>query len=164
MASRVCSVISNCTGRCVFCCVTMAREAMRSPWQMSRTRSLTRSQARRLLSMARSNMARSRLHWPCCKSIRMAQMSLSFRGAFCPMSLPLFQGPCRSQGVGAVSMLVSFEKLEGNQLGLSWSSKNVDFSVRIATAVPRESNRLQPHGSPMAMTRRPRRRQVGKTK
>jgi hypothetical protein len=41
-ASRVDSVISNCTGREVFCCMTIARAATRSPWQMSRTFSLTR--------------------------------------------------------------------------------------------------------------------------
>src|SRR5206468_211275 len=30
--SLVCSVISNCTGRCVFFCMTIAREAMRTPF------------------------------------------------------------------------------------------------------------------------------------
>jgi hypothetical protein len=34
--------------------MTMARAAMRSPWQMSRTFNLTRSQARSLLSIPRS--------------------------------------------------------------------------------------------------------------
>ena len=29
--SRVCPVISNCTGRCVFCCMTVARAATRTP-------------------------------------------------------------------------------------------------------------------------------------
>lgn len=50
-ASRVGSVISNCTGRCVFCCSTIDRAATLSPWHTSRTRSLTRSQPRSLLSM-----------------------------------------------------------------------------------------------------------------
>jgi hypothetical protein len=35
----------------------MARDAMPPPWQTSRTRSLTKSQARSLLSMARLNSA-----------------------------------------------------------------------------------------------------------
>ena len=36
-ASRVAGVISNCTGRWVLCCITTARVATWSPWQMSRT-------------------------------------------------------------------------------------------------------------------------------
>jgi hypothetical protein len=43
---------------------TIAREATRSPWHRSRTRSFTRSQPRSLLSMPRSNRARSRVR-PC---------------------------------------------------------------------------------------------------
>jgi hypothetical protein len=34
-ASRVDSVISNCTGREVFCCMTIARAATRSPWELN---------------------------------------------------------------------------------------------------------------------------------
>lgn len=36
-ASRVAGVISNCTGCWVLCCITIAREATWSPWQVSRT-------------------------------------------------------------------------------------------------------------------------------
>jgi hypothetical protein len=39
---------------------TIARDDMAPPWQTSRTRSLTKSQARSLLSMARLNSAKSR--------------------------------------------------------------------------------------------------------
>ena len=54
---RVRSVISNWTGRLVFCCMTTARGAIWAPWVTSRTRSFTRSQARSLESMARLNSA-----------------------------------------------------------------------------------------------------------
>ena len=91
-ASRVDSVISNCTGREVFCCMTMARAATRSPWQMSRTFSLTRSQARSLLSIPRSNSARSRARRNSWSLTRIAQISFSLNGAFWPTSLPLFHG------------------------------------------------------------------------
>jgi len=58
---RVCSVISNCTGRWVFCCRTMALRATESSCAISCTRILTRSQARNLLSIAKLNNARSRM-------------------------------------------------------------------------------------------------------
>jgi hypothetical protein len=64
--SRVCSVIPNCTGRCVFCCMTAARGATREPRQTSPTRSFVRSHARSLLSIARLNIARSRVLAPSC--------------------------------------------------------------------------------------------------
>jgi hypothetical protein len=44
-----------------FCCTIMACRAIRSPWETSRTRSLTRWQARSWLSIANSNKAKSRL-------------------------------------------------------------------------------------------------------
>jgi len=81
-ASRVCSVISNCTGRWVFCCMTMARVAMRSPCVTSRTRSLTTSQDLSLLSTARLNRASSRTRSASCRRMRMAQISLRRSGAF----------------------------------------------------------------------------------
>ena len=43
----------------VFCCMTIARGEMRSPWQMSRTRKRTKSQALNLLSNPRSKSASS---------------------------------------------------------------------------------------------------------
>ena len=65
-----------------------------APWHTSRTRKLTRSQARSLLSMPRSNRVSSRSR-PCIsRRTRMAQISFSLNGAFCPTSLPLFHAPC----------------------------------------------------------------------
>jgi transposase len=55
------AAISNCTGLEVFCWTTIARAAIRSPREMSRTFSLSRSQARNLLSMPRLNSANSRV-------------------------------------------------------------------------------------------------------
>jgi hypothetical protein len=55
-------------------------------------RSLVRSQARSLLSIARLEIARSRVFAPSCRRIRIARITLSFRGGFCPVSLPLFHG------------------------------------------------------------------------
>lgn len=91
-ASRVIAVISKWTGLLVFCCITMAREAIWPPWDTSETRSLTRSQARSLESIARLNSARSQTLLRSCSRTRIAQMSLSFSGAFWPTSFPLFQG------------------------------------------------------------------------
>jgi hypothetical protein len=80
-------IVSNCTGREVFCCMTMARAATRSPWQMSRTFSLTRSQARSLLSIPRSNSARSRARRNSWSLMRIAQISFSLNGPACPCSM-----------------------------------------------------------------------------
>ena len=89
-----------------FCCVTIARGDTRSPWQMSRTRKRTKSHALSLLSNPRSKSASSRVRWPSCSCIRMAQISLSFNGAFCPTIFPLFHGAL--EGVAdAVSIVIS---------------------------------------------------------
>jgi len=48
--------------------------------------------ARSLLSMARLSSAKSRAFSASWSLIRIAQISLSFSGAFWPTSLPLFQG------------------------------------------------------------------------
>jgi len=96
----------DCTGRWIFCCMTVVRGATREPWQTSRTRNLVRSQARSLLSIARLNIARSRVFAPSCRRIRIAQISLSFRGSFCPVSLPLFHGTRGSWLPEIVSMMI----------------------------------------------------------
>jgi hypothetical protein len=59
---------------------------------MSSRRSLTRSQARSLLSMARLKIARSRFDRAISKRTRMDQTCFGSRGFFWPMSNPLFQG------------------------------------------------------------------------
>jgi hypothetical protein len=58
----------------------------------SDTRSLTRSQARSLLSIARLKIARSRLDPAISRRTRMDQTCFGSRGFFWPMSNPLFQG------------------------------------------------------------------------
>src|ERR1700692_2639347 len=60
--------------------------------QMSSNRSLTRSEARSLLSMARLKMTRSRRDRAISRRTRMDQTCFGSRGFFWPMSNPLFQG------------------------------------------------------------------------
>jgi len=90
--SLVCWVISNWTGRLVFCCNTIVRDITLVPCATSRTLSFTRSQPRSLLSIARLNKASSFVALASCNLIRIAQISLSLSGGFCPMSLCLFHG------------------------------------------------------------------------
>ena len=93
-----CSVISNCTGRPVFFCTIVARCRTLVPEQMSSNRSLTKSQARSLLSIG-LKIARSRLDRAISRRTRMDQTCFGSRGFFWPMSNPLFQGRCpRSTG------------------------------------------------------------------
>src|ERR1022692_3437046 len=107
-ASRVGSVISNWTGGRVFHWSTSARDVMVWPWQTSRTRSWTKSQARSLLSTAKLNRARSRYRLAICKRTRIAQISLGLKEVFWSTSLPLFHGS-RVVGVESVaSMTGSF--------------------------------------------------------
>jgi hypothetical protein len=86
-----CSVISNWTGRSVFFWTIVARCRTFTPEQMSSIRSLTRSQARSLLSIARLNIARSCLDRAISRRTRMDQTCFGSRGFFWPMSNPLFQ-------------------------------------------------------------------------
>src|SRR5690348_6781603 len=60
-ACRVCSVNSNLTGRPVFFCRTVARSTAYPLGATSSTRSATTSQPRSLLSIARLNIAKSRV-------------------------------------------------------------------------------------------------------
>jgi hypothetical protein len=94
-----CSVISNWTGRPVFFWTIVARCRTLVPEQTSSNRSLTKSQARSLLSIARLKIARSRLDRAISSRTRMDQTCFGSRGFFWPMSNPLFQGRCpRSTG------------------------------------------------------------------
>jgi hypothetical protein len=101
-----CSVISNWTGRPVFFWTIVARCRTLAPEQMSSTRSLTRSQARSLLSIARLNITRSRLDRAISRRTRMDQTCFGSRGFFWPMSNPLFQGR-RSRLIGGTDMGVA---------------------------------------------------------
>ena len=70
----------------------MARLAICLPFAMSRTFSLTRSQARSFESMARLNSASSRTSCASWRRTRIAQISDHRSGAFCPVNFPLFHG------------------------------------------------------------------------
>jgi hypothetical protein len=87
-----CSVISNWTGRPVFFWTIVARHRTFAPEQMSSNRSLTRSEARSLLSMARLKITRSRHDRAISRLTRMDQTCFGPRGFFWPISNPLFQG------------------------------------------------------------------------
>jgi hypothetical protein len=87
-----CSVISNWTGRPVFFWTMVARRLALAPEQISSTRSLTRSQARSLLSIARLKIARSRLDPAISRRTQMDQTCVGSRGFFWPMINPVFQG------------------------------------------------------------------------
>lgn len=89
---RASCMISNCTGLPVFCWMMVARSQndpalIRSPIVI-----LTRSQPRNLLSIAKSNSARSRRRLCSSRQKRIAQISRSFKGRFCPTFWPAFQG------------------------------------------------------------------------
>lgn len=92
------------------------------PWQISRARSLVRSHALNLLSMARLKIARSRVRAESCRRIRMAQISFSFNGGFCPVNLPLFHGTRPGALIAVVSMTFSF-RMKGTLVctGCRWS-------------------------------------------
>ena len=87
-----CSVISNWTGRPVFFWAIVARCRTLFRKQMSSSRSLTKSQARSLLSIARLKIARSRLDSAISSRTRIDQTCFGSRGFFWPTSNPLFQG------------------------------------------------------------------------
>lgn len=83
-------MISNRTGRLVFCWITIARVRNSPPATRSPILIFTRSQPRNLLSIARSNSARSRSR--CCRSKwkRIAQICRGFNGRFAPTFRPAF--------------------------------------------------------------------------
>src|SRR5580704_14217867 len=77
--------------RPVFFWTTVARCRTFAPEQMSSIRSLTRSQARSLLSVARLKIARSRIDRAISRRTRIDHTCLGSRGFFWPTSNPLFQ-------------------------------------------------------------------------
>lgn len=73
--------------------ITLSRSFVtRPPCSTLFRRRFSRSHPRSLLSSARLNSARSRSMFASCKRIWIDQISLSFRGGFCPTNSPLFQG------------------------------------------------------------------------
>src|SRR5713226_1905636 len=61
---------------------------------MSSTLRATISQPRSLLSMAKLNIAKSRVRPPTWSLVRIDQTCFGRSGGFAPISLPLFQGLC----------------------------------------------------------------------
>jgi hypothetical protein len=77
---------------------------------MSSSFSLTTSQPRSLLSMAKLNIAKSRRRPPTWRLVRIDQTFLVRSGGFDPINLPLFQGTrglLFTWTLGSVSMLIS---------------------------------------------------------
>lgn len=107
--SRVCSVILNCTGRWVFCCMIVALDATWLPWRTFWTSNRVRSHARSLLSIARLNIASSRRFDAIWSRVQIAQISLSFNGGFCPVSLLLFHGTQWPTTTFSDFMTISFQ-------------------------------------------------------
>lgn len=91
-ASRAGSVISNGTGRPVFCWTIVERCRTTPAWATSAILSLTRSQPLSLASRATLNIARSRTAPTDLKCWRMAQICFGFSGALAPVMRPAFQG------------------------------------------------------------------------
>lgn len=90
-ARRICSLISNLTGRSVFCWMIDARATTRLLRKTSLTQIFTKSQPRSLLSIARLNNAKSRIRFANSNCKRIAQISLTLSGGFGSTHLPVFQ-------------------------------------------------------------------------
>src|SRR6266436_7578047 len=103
-----CSVISNWTGRPVFFWTIVARCRTFTPEQTSSNRSLTRSQARSLLSIARLKITRSRLDRAISRRtrngpnvLRLERFLLADEQSLVPRSLASVDRTCRHRGSSA---------------------------------------------------------------
>src|SRR5215472_9747105 len=95
----------------------VVRSRTRPPTLTSSTCSLTRSQPRSLLSIARLNKARLRARRSTWSRTRIDHTSLGLRGRFCPIRRPLFQGSRRgADGWLLSSMIVSSEPTAPSRL------------------------------------------------
>lgn len=105
-----------------------ARSRTRPPETISPIRTLTTSQPRSLLSMAKSNSARSRnrLCWSSQK--RIAQTCCCFSARLAPISRPSFQG--RSSWKGGVDGLVPHHSAPSFRLHRSSVCTRYEFTVR----------------------------------
>ena len=110
-ASRVGSVISNGTGRPVFCWTTVARWRREPPGATSLTRSFTRSQPRSLASIPQSNKAKSRTRPVVLSCCRIAQTCLGLNGCLGPMIRPEFQGRGGERNKSSCAM-VGFRRIK----------------------------------------------------
>src|SRR5438105_9389612 len=95
----------------------VARSRTRPPTLTSSTCSRTRSQPRSLLSIARLNKARFRARRSTWSRTRIDHTSLGFRGRFCRIRRPLFQGSRRgTDGWLLSSMIASSEPTAPSRL------------------------------------------------
>src|SRR5208283_690700 len=83
---------SKRTGRPVFLWRTVARASAYPFGATSSTFIATTSQPRNLLSIARLNIAKSRVRLSICSLVRIDHTCLAKSGGFAPISFPLFQG------------------------------------------------------------------------
>jgi hypothetical protein len=88
--ARASVVISNWTGRPVFCWITMERVRISGPATSFPILTFTKSHPRSLLSMARSNRARSRMRPSRSRKKRIAQICRGVRARLAPTCLPAF--------------------------------------------------------------------------
>lgn len=104
-ASRVGSVISTCTGRCVFCCSTMAGAA--TTWPVADSSRTQLHQTARPQPTIDAEIEQRDFPAPMLHAHPDRRDLLQFNGAFWPTSLPLLQGSRRAQAVLRASMAVS---------------------------------------------------------
>jgi hypothetical protein len=76
------SVISNCTGRPVFCCTTIQRDRTLRPIVTSAILSLMRSHPPNLLSRPRSKIAKSRTRFAICRMTCSPNGTIQKQGRF----------------------------------------------------------------------------------
>ena len=153
----------NCTGLPVFCWTVMARGLTRPPLTRSPMRTLTRSQPRSLLSIARSKSARSRSLRSRSSQNRTAHTCLGFRGRFAPGFRPAFQAGRSLTGPGCEcpirGLLFGLERPKGRQGlpsrrgNLAESSPSVFGGNRLNAALGARSFR-NPRKTPAAKPRR----------
>src|SRR6516162_1782188 len=93
-----------------------------------------------LLSMARLNIAKSRIRRASSNLVRIDQTCFGRRGGFAPINFPLFQGS-RREACGMASMgsrIVGSSVAEGHQdvlVGCRGLNMNMSFSMDLAAAV-----------------------------
>jgi hypothetical protein len=89
--ARASEVISNCTGRPVFCWMTMDRARTAGPATSVPILIFTKSHPRSFLSIARSKSARSRMRPSRSRKKRIAQICRTFSALLAPTFRPAFQ-------------------------------------------------------------------------
>jgi hypothetical protein len=98
---------------------------------------------------ARLKIAKSRVRAESSRRIRMAQISLSFNGGFCPVNLPLFHGTLPYMLIAVVSMTFSFRMKEtlvcaGCRCSLSDPHRPLDLLLNKRRSRASYANRRSP--------------------